>query len=239
MVVTFREENVPFKAASIAYYAMASFLPLLVLAFAVLSIVGAPELLVEFIRTNLSPTGVDIVDSILTDTSGRQIAGVLGLALTIWSGSKVFRGLTIAFEELYDAGSDRSLPERIAKSVLVLALLVGVLALLVASAILLGIGQFSAVASNLVAAGLLALLFFPFYYLLPPISTSFRHAVPGTVLAAVGLVVLQVVFFYYAQFGGGPSTYGVLGGMLLFITFLYFAANVLLTGVVLNVAADW
>lgn len=243
VVETTRGENVPFKAAGIAYYTLASFIPLLVLALTLLSVFGMADLLVDVLRSALSTSGATVLEDVLSNTEGRQVAGVLGLALTVWSASKVFRGLTIAFEEIYDIETDLSIVGRIAKSLLVMGVLIAAFAFLAGTAIVLGLGtlsfEYPIVVGNLLATGLIAVAFFPFYYLLPPTATTFRHAVPGTLVAAVGWVLIQIAFFYYVQSGGGYTAYGVLGAVLLFITFLYVAANVLLVGAVVNTVMDW
>jgi len=239
IVRRFREENVPFMAASIAYYAIASVVPLLAVALAVLSVFGATGLLIDALRSSLSPSGEEVLNRILTDTRGHGAVGVLGFLFALWSGGKVFRGLSIAFTEVYDSASEESLPVNVAKSLLVLGLLLGAAVLLSATSVLLTYVQFRvpypALLGNLAALLALVVAFLPLYYVLPPVSVSVRHALPGTVFAAVGWVLLQVGFFYYAGTAGRYAAYGLLGAVLLFVTLLYLAGVVLLVGAVLNV----
>jgi len=234
----FRAENVPFMAASIAYYAIASVVPLLAVALAVLSVLGATGLLIDALRSSLSASGEEVLNRMLTDTRGHGAIGALGLLFALWSGSKVFRGLSIAFTEVYDTASEESLPVNVAKSLLVLGLLLGAVVLLSATSVLLTYVQFRVPYPTLLGdlAALLALVvaFLPLYYVLPPVSVSVRHALPGTVFAAVGWVLLQVGFFYYTGSAGQYAAYGLLGAVLLFVTFLYLAGVVLLVGAVLN-----
>lgn len=243
VVRTIREENVPFKAASIAYYALASFLPLLVLLLSLLSVIGATRVLIEAFSSTVTGEEYAILERLATRTQGRQVAGLLGLLLTLWSGSKVFRGLTIAFEEVYDTGADLSLLDRIARSLVVTVVLIAAFVFLASTTVVLGLEQLSVqypvVIGNLIATALIAVALFPFYYVLSPVSTTLRHALPGTVVAAVGLVSLQVAFFYVLHVGGGYTAYGLLSAVLLFITFLYFGTNALLIGAVINDALDW
>jgi membrane protein len=70
------------------------------------------------------------------------------------------------------------------------------------------------------------------------VDVTLRHAIPGAVVAAVGWVLLQIGFYYYAGSAGKYAAYGLLGALLLFITFLYLGAIVFLIGVVVNVALD-
>jgi membrane protein len=238
----FREENVPFMAASIAYYTVASIIPLLTVTLVVLSVFGATDLLVDALRASLSGSGEDVMNQFLTSTRGRGAAGVVGLLLAVWSGSKVFRGVSIAFDELYDDSADDSLVEQIQKSLLVFGLMLGAIVLLSTVTIALTYVQLSipypTLLGNLLALLTLVAVFLPLYYILPPVSVSVRHALPGTVLAALGWVLLQVAFFYYAGSAGSYAAYGLLGAVLLFVTSLYFGAIVLLAGAVINVVVD-
>lgn len=239
VVQIFREENVPFMAASIAYYTIASIIPLLTIALVVLSVFGATDVLVDVLRSSLSASNEEVMNQILTSTRGRGAAGAIGLLLALWSGSKVFRGVAIAFDELYGTSADDSFLEQVGKSLLVFGMLLGGIVLLSATSVVLTYVQFQipypTLIGNVVALLVLALAFLPIYYVLPPVSVSVRHALPGTVFAALGWVLLQVAFFYYAASAGQYAAYGFLGAVLLFITFLYLAGIVLLVGVVLNV----
>jgi membrane protein len=242
IVETIREEDVPFMAASIAYYAVASFVPLLVLALALVSAVGARETLIEALRSVLSASGSEVLNSVLSDMGGHGVAGALGAVLALWSGSKVFRGLTVAFDDIYSRQSDHSLVDQLKKSVLALVTLLLGFALLSALGVTLAFVdipvQYPTLAGNVVAVVVLSLAFLPVFYIMPPTDVTVRHALPGAVVAAVGWVLLQIGFYYYAGSAGKYAAYGILGAFLLFITFLYFGAIVLLVGAVVNVALD-
>jgi membrane protein len=237
-----REEEVPFKAASIAFYALASFIPLLIISLAILSFFGASDMLVEALQTNLSDSASQVLDNVLTGTQGRGVAGGIGVLFTLWSATKIFRGLIIAFAELYDRESDLSLPEQLKKSLIVLGMILfAFLALSATSVLLLYVPiqiPFAALVWNVLAIAFVAIGLLPLYYVLPPVSTTLRHAIPGSILTAVGWVVLQYGFSFYTQNAGGYAAYGVLGGVLLFVTLLYFAAIILLVGAALNIVLD-
>jgi membrane protein len=237
-----REEDVPFMAASIAYYAVASFVPLLILTLALLSVFGARQALIEVLRSALSGSGSEVLNSVLGDMTGHGVAGVVGGLLALWSGIKVFRGLTVAFDELYSRQSELSLLDQLKKSILALVtLLVGFVLLSALSVTLTFVDipfQYPALIGNVVAIVVLSAAFLPIFYIMPPVDVTVRHALPGTVVAAVGWVLLQIGFYYYAGSAGKYAAYGLLGALLLFITFLYLGAIVFLVGVVVNVALD-
>jgi membrane protein len=131
IVQTARDENVPFMGASIAYYAIASIVPLLALLLAALSTFGGTVTLLELLRTVLSENGQVILTELLENTRGHGATGTLSLVLVVWSGSKVFRGLSVAFTELYGEVTDISLPAQLVRSAVVMGVLLGALLLFV------------------------------------------------------------------------------------------------------------
>jgi len=90
------------------------------------------------------------------------------------------------------------------------------------------------VVGTLVLVVVLAVAFLPIYYVLPPVDVSVGEVLPGAAVAAIGWVLLQVGFRLYAANAGRYQAYGVIGAVLLFVTWLYFAAIVVLVGTAVN-----
>lgn len=234
-----REDDVPFTAAGVAYYAVASFLPLLIVSMAVLSLVGAEDWLVDAIRGSVSGSAVDVVDEALRQTQGRGGAGTVGFLVALWSATKLFRGLSTAFDELYEGGGEDPVLAQVWQAIVLLA------ALLIAFVVAAGTGIVTALVPfdlplsglvwNLVGLVLLVVGLLPFYYVLPPIDVSVGEALPGAVVSAIGWLLLQFGFSIYARNAGTYEAYGFLGAILLFVLFCYLAALVLLVGAVVNV----
>jgi membrane protein len=80
----------------------------------------------------------------------------------------------------------------------------------------------------------LVVAFLPLYYVLPPVEMTVREAIPGAVVAAVGWVILQVLFRFYLSQAGKYQAYGVIGTVLLLLTWLYFAGVLVLLGAIVN-----
>lgn len=236
------DNHLPFLSASVAYYATVSIIPLLTVALVVLSVFGATELLMDALRSSLSGSAQEVLSRTLSNSRGQAAAGIIGFLVALWSAIKVFRALSHAFNELYDISSSRTFVDHLWRSLVVLGLLLGGFVLLSAVSVTLSFVRsgvpYPTLLGNLVALVVLALAFIPLYYVLPPIPVTVRHAIPGAIFSAVGWVLLQVAFYYYAGSAGSYAAYGFLGAILLFITFLYFGAIILLTGVVLNVVVD-
>lgn len=237
-----REENVPFMAAGIAYYAVVSVVPLAVLTLALLSLFGGVDAAVSLARAYLDGTPERALEAVLTTSRGRDLAGTVGSVFLLWSAIKVFRGLSVAFAEIYDEESDLTLVDQVLRSLAVMVVLLVSLSVLAATSLVLGFGQlhvaFPTLVGNAAAFFVLVVALLPIFHYLPPRTVTITHALPGAVFTALGWVVLQVAFFYYARFAGESVAYGLFGGVFLFVTVLYVAAIVLLVGVAFNAASE-
>ncbi len=241
-----QSDRITFIAAGLAYYALISLVPLLLLALVVTSFFGDSALVESLVAETsriLGEGAGGVLASSLTEATGRGGATIFGLAVLLWSGLKLFRGLDIAFSDVYGDPGPASIVQQLRNAIVTLsAVAVGVAATVVVGTALAGSGVV-AVLEGYDSAGLLgsALLlctlsvaFLPLYYFLPAPDIPVREALPGALFAAFGWTALQTGFRLYASIAGGYETYGVLGGVLLLVTFLYFGGLVLLVGVVLN-----
>jgi membrane protein len=236
-----RDRNLTFLAAGIAYYAFVSLIPLMLLAIAVASFVGGQALadrVVNMLSQQLSSSGQEIITSTLTATTGRGVAGIVGFVALTWSALKLFRGLDQAFDEVYADEVDVSLLKQVRDALVVVVGIALAIALVVAVGAALSILNlripFINVIGTLVLVVVLAIAFLPIYYVLPPVDVSAGEVLPGAAVAAVGWVILQVGFRIYASNAGRYQAYGIIGAVLLFVTWLYFAAIVVLIGAAVN-----
>ncbi len=251
IVAAVRDRDVTFLAASVAYYAFISLVPALLLLIAVASAVlgdAVASIVVTESRSFLTPAGQEAVASAIASAEGRTGATFLGAVVLGWSTLKVFRGLDTAFQTAYGVSEPSTLVGEISDAAVVaVGIGTGIVSMVVLGTLIAGSELLPAIADvpGIGIAGLLVLplvlvvVFFPMYYVLPNRPVSVREAIPGTALAAVGWTVLQAGFQVYAANAGQYQVYGVLGGILLLVTWLYLAAIVVITGAVVNaVIAD-
>lgn len=234
-----RENNVTFMAGSIAHAAFLSILPLLLLLVVVVGAVGSEyltEQVTAMARNHLSPAGEGVVYESLTHASERAGASVIGVASLLWGMSRVFRGLSTAFDELYGEGRSSIARKLRDGAVVFLAILVATVGAGFATTILAVIDHPAVEALTPFALFVgLSVAFFPMYYVFPAADVTIREAVPGTVIAAAGWVVLESVFGIYADLVGTVGTYATLGAVILLLVWLYANALVLLVGATVNV----
>lgn len=236
-----RGQEITFLAASIAYYAFVALLPMLVLAVVVATAVGGESLadqVVAVAQDVLTPTGQQLVKNALTNAVGRQEVTVVGTLVLVWSTLKLFRGLDKAFSQVYDVTGRSSLVEQFVDALVVLGVITLGVGVMVATSFLLArLPRFPYVStvSGVVLLVVLVVLFLPLYYVFPDVEMTVQEAVPGAVVAAVGWTVLQVVFQVYVEHASQYDIYGVLGAVLLLVTWFYFGGIVILVGAVVNV----
>lgn len=237
-----RNEQISLLAASIAYYAFFSIIPLLLLVLAIGSFLGGQafaDRIVSLVGAQLSSQGQTVVEQALTNPAGRGGASVVGIIGLLWGGLKVFRAVNIAFDQVYETGEKSSLLRQVVDGVVVLVL-VGL-----AAVIMIGLGTVIQQAEQLGVPGIEVLgwigllgglfaVFLPLFYVMPPVSVSLREVVPGTLFTVIGWVVLQAGFQLYAANAADYQAYGLLGAVLLFLTWLYLAGVLVLLGATIN-----
>jgi YihY family inner membrane protein len=245
-----RDDRITFIAASLAYYAFVSLVPLLLLAVVAASLFGGEELAISLANRAseaLGPQAGGLVRETLANTAGQAGAGVVGTAVLLWSGLKLFRGMDVAFSTVYGSPLPDSIVGQVRDAVVTLgAVGVGIAATVAVGVVLSvvdpdlvlwGVDLAGVLGTVLLVGGLTA-AFLPLYYVLPG-EITVREALPGAAFAAVGWTALQIGFRVYAAGAGSYEGYGVLGAVLLLVTFLYLGGLILLVGVVLNaVVAD-
>ncbi|WP_336036095.1 YihY/virulence factor BrkB family protein [Halobacterium yunchengense] len=240
MAARARDEQVTFLAAAVAYYAFVSLIPLLTLAVVAVTALDGVELVDAFVGSldqYLTPSGEAAAREALTSARGRTGATAVSLLFLTWSGLKLFRGLDVAFAQIYGADDAKPLPEQVVDAVVVLATLP--LAIAAAVAVTVAVPYLDVlpvvdVASVLALPVALTVVFLPAYYVFPDVETTVGDALPGAVVAAVGWTLLAQGFRVYVASVGGGEVYGILGGALLVVTWLYFGGIVITLGAVAN-----
>lgn len=233
-------DRVTFLAASIAFYAMVSIFPLFLLILVVGSFVAGEAIavrVVELLSGILTPEAEAVLETALIAESGRSGAGIAGVLLLTWSAIRMFRGLDIAFSQVYPNVEDPGFLKTVANAVIVLvAILVGVVAIFVVRTYLRLVptpGMFGLI-SPLAVFVTLCVVFFPMYFVFPGERQRPLAVLPGTAFAALGWTLLGELFSIYAAHAGTFALFGVVGGVLLLLMWFYFGAVLLLLGAVLN-----
>ncbi len=240
VVDTAQDKQITFLAASVAYYAFVSLLPALLLLLVAASTIAGDafaEQLVGLTQEFLTPAGEDAIEGAIADAPGRGGATVVGVGVLGWSTLKVFRALDTAFLSIYGQIETSSFVGELKDATAVLiGIGVGVAVMIAAGTVLaaLPLGPGSRIVSIVALPAVLTVAFLPMYRQFPNPPIPVREALPGALFAGVGWTLLQAGFQIYAAGAGQYEAYGVIGGILLLVTWLYFAAIIVILGAVLN-----
>jgi membrane protein len=234
VVREFRAENLPFLAGSIAYHAFVSLLPLFLLLLTVvgqLRNAGLRESVVRLMEAVLTPGAADpIIENV--EQAGAGVS-LIGLAFLLWGTLRIFRGLDTAFSDIYESESENTFLDQIGDGLLVLATFaLAVIGAVVAATVLplSAVDPITPLVRGLFLVAVLAVVFFPMYYVFPDEDVGVVEVLPGVVLAAVGLTTFEGLFGLYV---GGDSG-NIITSILLLLTWLYVSGLIILLGAVVN-----
>ena len=238
-------------AASVTFWLVIS-LPALVLTL--LAVVGPLDRLMsdvgltdrietqvdEFIGRMFTGEADAVTDAIdgLFDQSNNSLA-IVSFALVIWSVSRGFAGLIRNLEDIYDIEDRR--PWYWTR---VVAVILGVGSLLISVPLVLmeiyvwgeiTDGLVESLLRGLVSIVVLVLWASILYHYGPAERHRWRYDLPGAVVAAIGWWLLSYGFGrYVAWTSNANEVRAVIGGLLLVLTWLWIAAQVLLVGGAVN-----
>ncbi|MEF8858224.1 MAG: YihY/virulence factor BrkB family protein [Halolamina sp.] len=234
------QQEITFLAAAVAYYAFLSLIPATVLALVIATTFGGEELATVVLNSAgefFTESGQEVLVAALTATEGRGGATVVGVAFLLWGTLKVFRALDTAFRNVYGAETESTLLDQLIDSIIVvvgIGLTMALMFVMAGVLAALNLGLLVEILGFLVLPGLLTVAFLPIFYRFPDTKVSVREVLPGALVAAFGWTTMQAVFQLYAN-TASMSAYGVVGGVILLVTWLYIAGAVMILGAVVNV----
>ena len=242
-------------AAALSYYFVLGFFPALIALAAVVAYLPIPNLF-DTIVANLArvapPESMGFIRRIVADviTPSRGALLSFGLLGSLWTTSSGFATLIEAVNVAYDVPETRPW-WKTRLLALQLVFIVGTLVTLAFAFMIVGprFGEFLAAHLGLshVFAAVWPILRYAFavsftvlavevvYFLAPNIKQGFTSSLPGAVVAVVGWIALSdALSWYFRAFAHLNKTYGVLGGGVALLTWLYWSGFIILLGAELN-----
>lgn len=230
--------DVPFMAGAIAYQAFISIMPLLFLLVVVVALVSGGALtdrLLDITAGQLPGDAQELVREAVRNAVSHTGNSLVGVVVLGFGSFAVFNGLDKAFTELYDTDRGGNLPNQLRDAFVVLvALALALIAITAAAVALPEVLPFAPILTPAILVVGLTVAFFPMFYVFPEVSLGWREVLPGVVVTALGWTALQALFQFYVRFVVRSEAFGVVSGVLILATWLYFSGFVLLVGATLN-----
>jgi membrane protein len=262
-VLGFKDNKLQHWAAALTYYAVLSIFPALLVMVSLVGLLANPERVTRVLTDTVSELGPSTAAQtfqgpIESITSNRGAAGVLfvvGIAAALWSASGYVSAFADASNSIYEVGEGRPFwklkPIQLAITFVLIMLAAFVaLALVLSGPIVGALGSALGIGDTVLTAWqfakwpamivLVLLIFGVLYYTGPNARLSgVRWVTAGALLALVAWVVASVAFaVYVANFSSYDKTYGTLGGVVVFLLWMWITNMAILLGAQLNAETE-
>lgn len=251
----FQEDDMTTYAAALTYRLLLAIFPFLLFLLTVLGALGISEFftwILDQARSAMAPDVYSQVEKIVNQVQGGASGGLLsfGLIAALWSAAAGVRSLINALNHAYDVEDERAIWKLYPLS---LVYTVGLAVLFIVAVGLMFLGPQTAtwLAGQIglgdvvvtlwnwlripVAIVVMMVAVAVIYYFLPNLDQPFKIVSPGSVIAVIAWLVASFIFFFYvSNFGNYNATYGSLGGIIVFLLYLYISAATLLFGAEVN-----
>jgi len=250
-------ERAPRQAAALAYYAIFSLAPLLVIAISVAGIFFTQQSvqtdLINQIEQVIGPGAADFVATTLEqtyNTDGGILATLVSVALLFFVASNLFNQLKISLNSMWPSdtliqddksGLVRFIIDRLIAFVMVLA--VGALLVIITlinTLVPVFIGQLQDVLPSsinlfrLAGTGVSLLLLTGvlslLYRYLPDVQVDWRSALIGGFVTAVLTQISQYAISLYTELTNIASAYGAASSLIVILLWVFYIANIILFG---------
>ena len=249
------DDRVMLISAGVTYYLLLALIPALSAIVSTYGLVADPATIREHtasLQGFIPGGGMDILNQQmerLTSQKGSTLGltFIVSLAIALWTANAGMKSLFQAMNVAYDEEDSRSFVQLTLVSLLftivaIVALLAMIGATIVVPAILSAIGLGSATEWTIQIAsyaGVLLLLSLGIAALHrwgpSRKKAKWRWITPGTVLSVVVIAIVSFLFSWYvSNFGSYNETYGSLGALIGFLTWIWMTVTILIVGGELN-----
>jgi membrane protein len=262
-VLEFKEDKLQHWAAALTYYAVLSIFPALLVLVSLVGLFADPNRVTSVLTDTVSQLGPASaahtfqgpIESITSNRGAAGVVFVIGILAALWSASGYVSAFSDAANVIYEVEEGRPFwklkPLQVAVTLVVILLAAFVaLALVLTGPVVgalgssLGIGdtaltvwRFAKWPAMLV---LVLVIFGVLYYATPNARVGgVRWVTAGAVVALLAWIVASVAFaLYVGNFGSYNKTYGALGGVVVFLLWLWITNMAILLGAELNAETE-
>jgi membrane protein len=254
----FKEDKLQHWAAALTYYAVLSLFPALLVMVSLVGLFANPDTVTRFLTDVVGALGpasaVDTfqgpIESITANRGAAGVMAIVGVAAALWSASGYVGAFTDASNTIYEVEEGRPFwklkPLQLLVTFVCISLVaVTALALVVSGPLATAIGEALGLGDAAVTAWqfgkwpimlvLVLLVLQVLYFASPNAKVRRKWMSPGAAVALVVWIVASAAFaLYVANFGSYDKTYGTLGGVVVFLLWLWITNIAVLFGAEYN-----
>jgi membrane protein len=254
----FKEDKLQHWAAALTYYAVLSLFPALLVMVSLVGLFANPDTVTKFLTDVIGALGpesaVDTfkgpIESVTSSSGTAGVMAIVGVASALWSASGYVGAFTEASNTIYEVEEGRPFyklkPLQLLVTFICISLVaITALALVVSGPLATAIGGALGLGDAAVTAWqwgkwpvmllLVLTILHVLYFVSPNAQVRKKWVSPGAILTLVVWILASVAFaFYVANFGSYNKTYGTLGGVVVFLLWLWITNIAVLLGVEYN-----
>jgi membrane protein len=258
----FKEDKLNHWAAALTYYAVLSLFPALLVMVSLVGLLAEPATVTKFLTDVIGALGPasavetfkEPIESVTASGGAAGIMAIVGVAAALWSASGYVGAFTEASNVIYEVEEGRPVwklkpLQLLVTLVCILLVAITALALVVSGPVAEAVGGalgLSDVAVTVwqiakwpVMLALVVVILHVLYYAAPNAQVAPRWVSRGTILTLVVWILASAGFaFYVANFGSYNETYGTLGGVVVFLLWLWITNISVLLGVEFNAETE-
>jgi membrane protein len=238
-------------AAALAFYAMLSLAPLLVLSLTVLAFLdyGTQQKIIDQTKYLIGPQASEGVDLLLTNAKAQRMeattSAIISLVVALITGTTVFAQLQYSLNRVFNVRTKRGIVKgwfyKRAVSLLMVAVMGAVVvgSIVASSAISLVFqdeGRLLDLINLAISVVVFAVLFIVMFRVLPDVKITWRDTWVGGVISGILFVAGEYAIGKYLAYSGAGSVYGAAGSLVVLLLWVFYSALIVLFGAELTQA---
>jgi membrane protein len=250
-VLNFIQDDASTLAAALAFYAILSIAPLLVLTITVLGYLGGEtrQQVIDQTKNLMGPEASKGIDLLLANAHARQvdatISTIIGLVVLVLSATTVFGQLQYSLNRIFNVRTRRGavsawLHKRFTSILMLTGMGLVILSSIVASSIISfafqSIGPLLRWVNVVVPIAVFTLVFAIMFRVLPDVKISGGNTWAGGLVSGILFYLGEHGIGWYLAHKGSQSIYGAAGTLIVLLLWLFYSAMIVFLGAELTQA---
>jgi membrane protein len=258
-----KDDKINHWGAALTYYAVLSLFPALLVMVSLVGLFGSPERVTKVLTDTISDLGPSTaaqtfqgpIESLTSNRGGAGVVLVVSIAGALWAASGYVSAFADASNSIYQVEEGRPFWKLKPLQLLVTFVLILIAAFVALGLVLSGpivgaLGGALGISDSVLTAWrfakwpamliLVVVIFGVLYYTAPNARVSgVRWVSGGAIVALVAWIVASLAFaLYVSNFGSYNKTYGALGGVVVFLLWLWLTNLAILLGAEFNAETE-